>query len=657
MKTLVLTALLCLLAPDELSELLDRLRRESPAELGKVAALAEHDPVSALRWLRRRFGTEPEAPSKGAPGPGKEGAPSKSPGEKGSKAPQRLPSRLERFTRIETLEVGEFSVDLCRREDGAFGLGEIRRGTLPLRRADFLVTWRIAGRFPAFESRAGPVVKLREPAATLTLAPFAIACAGARFVGFRARLESAAGPVVETASWELGGSTRGLSYFDGYRGWHEPPSWSRADAVPETNPKLRPSLLHGTGFQFLHGPTGALATFHASPGDRLVSRSRGEALETETTWAGPGAPSSIERTVVLAEGGSRINLWTRAFEVAHADIRRALSLPEPAREAVCWWPTFARSSFRAVAERCPASTEADGFTAVLLDNVFDNVEFHGGGKNLNTWSYDVCEGYGGEAGLRALAEECRRHRLAVHAWVPTGHLSRDAPMWAEHPDWVLRGESGEPWVSPSGGYAGDLDSGFRDHFLDRVGGVVRGFGLSGLWFDTHLPYAGQPLHAPRGARVAESYAALARAGARTLRVEGDASALAGYATLAFERLPEDPDLFYGSAMPGTCAEAADVRRLFRRYAASGAMWAVPWDFLHNSKVTGPEVAAARREIVAVLADWRRARDLMAHRTVHEDGSGYTWTNDRDARRCVWLLRDAALPDGRRGEAGKVYVIE
>ncbi len=54
-----------------------------------------------------------------------------------------LPGRTGGFTRIETLPVGEFSVDLCRREDGAFGLGEIRRGTLPLRRADSLITGQV----------------------------------------------------------------------------------------------------------------------------------------------------------------------------------------------------------------------------------------------------------------------------------------------------------------------------------------------------------------------------------------------------------------------------------------------------------------------------------------------------------------------------------
>jgi len=60
---------------------------------------------------------------------------------------------------------------------------------------------------------------------------------------------------------------------------------------------------------------------------------------------------------------------------------------------------------------------------------------------------------------------------------------------------------------------------------------------------------------------------------------------------------------------------------------------------------------------AVLKDYRAVKDRMVHRFVHADGSGTTWTNDRDGAKVVWLLRDAELPDGRRGEAGRVYVIE
>jgi len=90
-----------------------------------------------------------------------------------------VPDEYEtRFEKIETIEVGGVSIDLCRREDGVFGLGEVRQGGLPLRRADFLVTWQVGGRFPAFEGRKGPEVRLRDPRATLTFRPQRRECAG-----------------------------------------------------------------------------------------------------------------------------------------------------------------------------------------------------------------------------------------------------------------------------------------------------------------------------------------------------------------------------------------------------------------------------------------------------------------------------------------------
>jgi hypothetical protein len=226
-----------------------------------------------------------------------------------------LSSGTGQVSKMETLAVGEFSVDLCRREDGVFGLGEIRRGTRPLRRADSLITWQVDGRFPVFQRRSGLTVYLQQPEATLTFTPESRPCAGTTFTGFRMELNAARGPVVETASWELGGSTKGLSYFDGYRGWHAPPQWLAADTVPQTNPKLLPSLLQGAGFQFEHGAAGALLHFHTTLGDRLRNVSRGETLEFETAFHGP---ANVTCYLFTAEGDSRVDLWSRAFEVVHA---------------------------------------------------------------------------------------------------------------------------------------------------------------------------------------------------------------------------------------------------------------------------------------------------------------------------------------------------
>jgi predicted amidohydrolase len=642
----------CVAAVDQFKARLERLRTEDPGEFDKVQKLMKVDCEATAQFLRQRF---PKAPAQAPESKSNPVA------QTTKKAAAPLPPRLERFVRIETLSVGEFAIDLCRREDGAFGLGEIRHGTMPLRRTDFLITWQVDGKFPVFDRRNRLTIKLRDPPATLTFTAEARECAGTRWIGFQMKFQAGHGPLVETASWEVGGSTRGLSYFDGYRGWHAPPGWLQADAVPPTNPKLTPSLLAGTGFQFEHGPGGALVHFHTTPGDHLGNVSHGEALEFETAFHGS---ATVERFIFVASGDDRLNLWTRAYEVAQAELRRAFGLPEPGRDIFLQWPPFSRKGFHETARECAAVTAREGFTGASIDVIWDNADFHGGAKNMNVWDYTVCEGYGGEAGLKELMIECQQRNLHVIAWVPAGHLWSRSPVWTAHPDWVLLNARGEKFVNPAGGiWHGALDSGFHDYWRGRVVNVVRRFGFDGLWLDTHLSYAQQSRPPTHGAKLSTIYRDFIKAGARRLLVEGDASVFGSYTiTIADEWEKEwgkvpNPDLYYGATLAAGSMNPAFYLANFRRYVAAGAPWILNWDFLFSSKLSGDELDAARHEVRQVAQDYRRVKDRMVHRFAHADGSGYTWTSDRDRARVVWLLKDAPLPDGRRGEAGQVYVID
>src|SRR5262245_39023691 len=144
---------------DEFVELLERLRKDNPGEHDKVVALAKTDRSAAIRFLRERYSTKGDKPT------------SKTKPERDPSKPAVTPARRERFAVIDTLQVGDFSIDLCRREDGAFGLGEIRKGKLPLRRADSLITWQVDGKFPRYERRRESMISLRDPPATLTIQP------------------------------------------------------------------------------------------------------------------------------------------------------------------------------------------------------------------------------------------------------------------------------------------------------------------------------------------------------------------------------------------------------------------------------------------------------------------------------------------------------
>ena len=283
---------------------------------------------------------------------------------------------------------------------------------------------------------------------------------------------------------------------------------------------------------------------------------------------------------------------------------------------------------------------------------------------MNVWDYVVCEGYGDEAGLKSLMDECRSNNLRVVAWVPAGHLWSKSPVWADHPDWVLLNQRGEKFVNPAGGiWHGALDTGFHDYFRDRVTDTIKRFGLDGLWIDTHLSYAQQARPADHAAKLAQMYCDFASAGARHLLVEGDASAIGSYAIAIGDdwekgsgKLPE-PDLYYGSMLAAGSMDPHFYLKHFRRYVAAGAPWIIDWDFLFSAKLKGDAIGPARDELRRVVRDYKRVKDRMTHRFVHEDGSGYTWTNDRDTTKVVWLLEAAQLPDGRKGEAGQVYLIE
>lgn len=645
-------------AEDDFDVLLARLRALNPGEAQKVELLAANDRDAALRFLRGRIDAAPDGTPMKLP-PAKTPSKSDIPPAKTPVA-SLLPPRQERFEKFDVLRVGDFEMDLCRRDDGAFGLGEIRCGPILLRRADFLATWQIAGRFCQFANREGLMIRLAEPVATLVFVPVKQSVAGTEFAGFRIECAARVGPVVETVSWEIGGATHGLSFFDGYRGWHAPPAWLDAEAVPETNPKLVPSLLRGVGFQFEHGAAGSLATFHTHADGTTVNASRGSALEFVSTFNGE---PKVNRTVLCAHGDSRMNLWTRSFELAHAELRAATGIPERSGELLVRWPPFSREGFAETARACAATTAADGFSGVLLDTIWENIEAHGGKKNLNTLDYTVSDAYGGEAGLRALIEACHERGLKTIAWTPSAHLVNSSPVWRAHPDWLQRNANGEPWLNPSGLSHGALDTEFAAYWGSRVAGVVQRSGLDGLWMDTHLPYAGQTRPADHGSRLAAAYASFIKAGARHLLVEGDASVIGGCAVLTDHqwlsqlREADDAGLLLGSSIVAAGADAARYSRHFRRSVACGAGWIVDWDFLHSPKLTGVEVDAARREIRDVLSGWRRVHDRMQHRFIHDDGSGCTWTNDRDRSRIVWLFKEAKLPDGRKGEPGKVYVLE
>src|SRR5262245_61576233 len=89
---------------DEFAMLLERLRQQSPGEYNKVVELAKTDRPAALRFLRERYaakGEKNKSDQKSKPDPAEPDR------EKVKQAGPPLAAREERFTVIETLQVGD----------------------------------------------------------------------------------------------------------------------------------------------------------------------------------------------------------------------------------------------------------------------------------------------------------------------------------------------------------------------------------------------------------------------------------------------------------------------------------------------------------------------------------------------------------------------
>jgi len=97
----------------EFEALLEHLRKENSGDYEKVRPLAEkrlRGGPAILAHAIRRSGSETERqPARQSSG--------RERGDKDPAASQPLPARVERFSKIETLQVGEFAIDICRRDE------------------------------------------------------------------------------------------------------------------------------------------------------------------------------------------------------------------------------------------------------------------------------------------------------------------------------------------------------------------------------------------------------------------------------------------------------------------------------------------------------------------------------------------------------------
>jgi len=101
------------------------------------------------------------------------------------------------------------------------------------------------------------------------------------------------------------------------------------------------------------------------------------------------------------------------------------------------------------------------------------------------YAFRFAEQFGGAAGMKDLIDAAHENGLKVYQWFGF-QFARWAPVWKEHPEWLLREQNGDPW---DGKYdilwCGRMRSPFRDLILQQTRQVKDDTGLDGIFYDSY----------------------------------------------------------------------------------------------------------------------------------------------------------------------------
>lgn len=382
---------------------------------------------------------------------------------------------------------------------------------------------------------------------------------GERFDGLAMRLEvrSPRAPVhtvLEDTTWEIGGSAAGATLIaqDVSTMLLEQPVARRsafstierfhADGWGGCYPMdMLPRAAGSAFFDFQWKGELALALFAPKPG---LTRARLEKYADEDVihyldrpFVARAARAVFPERLLLVRRAPRPmarhearNLWLDCFTTFRAELCGNYGFrpeePCPMVHAMLWdaelkrlgrdWtkplrvamPTFARLGFREV------------FTHGVWESVTSDPAPKRPGNICCPYRYRYAAKFGGVPAMRATARAAASAGITLYQWF-SHQLSRDAPIWKEHPDWVMHRPTGEPW---NAGYdelwAGRVNGPYGDWLEKQFLAVREQAGIGGAFWDSFQNLALTCIdwpsddRAPQAERVFRMMAALQRAGYR-----------------------------------------------------------------------------------------------------------------------------------------------
>ena len=374
------------------------------------------------------------------------------------------------------------------------------------------------------------------------------------------------------------------------------------------------------------------------------------------------------------------NLWLDCFtEVRkriHAVYGFKLEVPEPSVHAHLWdadlkklgttWseplraalPEFARLGYRQV------------FTHGVWDSVTSDSSPKVEGNICCPYAYRFAEQFGGAAAMQRLNTTAEAAGLRMFQWFAP-QLSRYAPVWKQHPDWLLREANGDPW---DGNYqtlwSGRMRSGYGRELLRQIKQIKTATGISGIFWDSYqnlgvtcVDWQGKD-KAPQAEEIWRMQAKLQRYGYRqkceVVTIFGVSQvAMYGFEADKFRRrlwndtVRNDDAFALVDCSPAFFSKGGVLRadrispQLYfwlAGYRALPGAGARPWGSPQDPEHAGPQLPGGKlaEEYARVNHLYNAVLPHMHRLRVVAGGTHAVWLNNQNAPAVIWAYRNASV---------------
>ena len=297
--------------------------------------------------------------------------------------------------------------------------------------------------------------------------------------------------ILDRATWEAGGTSLGQSI--GREMLPITPSSSYCvDAAYR--------CVGADSFDFQTGAAGTIVGFAERLQTALLTRAATRdfvLLQDTFCFAEPLQAQTAFKHVLFAPGPSDHDHWAALRDELFARFRKQLGAPaerplEPAAMILGWsrhkgirdehldeQKPDRSEYFRWVTEKTLEPIAELGFKRVMI--TLGMAPWNWPAEDIDVLAPEY------EDAFRALCDRAHALDMQVISWYGTGYTLDQAPVWSEHPQFVLRKPDGDragayysPWCWP-----GNLAAGYADHTLRELKTTRKRVGLDGLWLDSY----------------------------------------------------------------------------------------------------------------------------------------------------------------------------